>query len=59
MTENTQADPVVVEAVESVRDRFGASGLRDMIELAQRELGVAERALAELAAAVRPEDPPA
>lgn len=50
------ADPVVVEAVTMVRDRFGASGLRDAIVLAERELAVAEAALAELAASVRPDD---
>ena len=42
------ADPTVVEAVHSVRDRFGAAGLRDMIALAQVELDVAEQALREL-----------
>jgi hypothetical protein len=51
-------DPVVVEAVNMVRDRFGASGLRDAIVLAERELAVAEAALAELAAAVGPDDAP-
>lgn len=45
-----QVDPAVVEAVERVRDRFGAHGLRDMIDLGRRELEVAERAVAELAA---------
>lgn len=44
-----EADPAVVEAVEHVRDRFGAHGLRDMIALAQHELAVAEAALADLA----------
>jgi len=58
VSEHTGPDPVVVDAVEGVRDRFGASGLRDMIELAQHELAVAERALAELADAVRPDDTP-
>lgn len=38
-------DPAVVEAVEHVRDRFGAVGLRDMIGLAQRELVTVEEAL--------------
>ncbi len=51
-------DPVVAEAVISVRDRFGASGLRDMIALAETELARVEAALAELADAVRPEEPP-
>jgi serine phosphatase RsbU (regulator of sigma subunit) len=42
-------DPAVVEAVEHVRDRFGAHGLRDMIVLAQQALQEAEAALEELA----------
>jgi hypothetical protein len=51
-SEQHEPDPAVVEAVEAVRDRFGAAGLRDMIELAQRELVTAEAALAELRDAV-------
>lgn len=47
---------MVAEAVTMVRDRFGASGLRDVIALAERELAVAEAALAELAASVGPDD---
>jgi hypothetical protein len=38
-------DPAVLEAVEQVRDRFGAAGLRDMIEFAERELVATEEAL--------------
>jgi hypothetical protein len=44
-----EPDPKVVEAVHGVRDRFGAAGLRDMVTVAQRELEVAEAALAQLA----------
>ena len=40
---------MVLRAVTMVRDRFGASGLRDVISLAERELAEAEAALAELA----------
>ncbi len=47
MTEN-QIDPLIVDAVENIRDRFGAPGLADLISLAQRELTVAEKALQEL-----------
>jgi hypothetical protein len=43
-----QPDPVVVEAVTTVRDRFGAAGLRDMIHLAERELVTVEAALERL-----------
>lgn len=49
MTEH-QVDPIIVDNVEQVRDRFGAPGLREMIVLAQEELASAEAALAELAA---------
>jgi hypothetical protein len=47
-----EPDPAVVEAVEAVRDRFGAAGLRDLITLGQRELVTAEEALMRLRAAV-------
>lgn len=57
-TSDQDVDPVVVDAVTMVRDRFGASGLRDVIALAERELAVVEAALAELAAAVGPDDGP-
>ncbi len=58
-TPGQDVDPVVVDAVMMVRDRFGASGLRDAIALAQRELAVAEAAAAHLAAVVREDEPPA
>lgn len=48
MNEPPEPDPVIVEAVTTVRDRFGAWGLRDLITLAQRELQTAEAALEEL-----------
>lgn len=41
-------DPAVAEAVHSVRDRFGAAGLRDLITLAGYELEVAEQAMTQL-----------
>ena len=47
-----QVDPAVAEAVHSVRDRFGAHGLRDLIALAGYELELAEQALASLRAEV-------
>lgn len=53
MNDMHEPDPVVVDAVTTVRDRFGAGGLRDLIGLAQRELDVAEAALRELS----PEEP--
>ena len=48
MTESHQPDPVIVDAVEHVSNRFGAQGLREMIELAREELAKADAALAEL-----------
>ena len=48
MTTPHAPDPAVVDAVEHVRDRFGAAGLRDMIALAQHELVTVEQALEEL-----------
>lgn len=48
----SRVDPAVAEAVHSVRDRFGAHGLRDLIALAGHELELAERALASLRAEV-------
>lgn len=53
-------DPMVVDAVTNVRDRFGAEGLRDLIALARADLAEVERAERELAAAVNePKDVPA
>ena len=42
-------DPVILEVVEHVRDRFGTQGLADLIALAREELSIAEAALKELA----------
>ena len=50
-------DPLVINAVESVRDRFGPTGLRSLVELAQREIDRAERAWAGLATVVEPDAP--
>jgi len=41
-------DALVINAVESVRDRFGPAGLRALIELAQREIDRTEAAWAGL-----------
>lgn len=47
--EHSQPDQLVVETVAHVRDRFGVDGLRDLVELAARELRRTEDALAGLA----------
>lgn len=44
-----EAEPLVVDAVTTVRDRFGATGLRSMVDLATRELARVEQAEAKLA----------
>jgi hypothetical protein len=43
-----QVDPVIVDAIEHISYRFGASGLRDVIALAQQELAKTEAALQQL-----------
>ena len=42
-------DPEISEMVDHVRNRYGAHGLRQLIELATREAAVTENALSELA----------
>jgi hypothetical protein len=42
-------DPVIVEYVTTITNRFGVGGLEDMIALAQQELATAKAALAQLA----------
>lgn len=48
MTEHI-IDPAIVDAVQTVVNRFGAPGLEDLIAEAQRELAVARAALEQLA----------
>lgn len=43
-------EPDIADAVHHVANRYGVRGLEDMIDLAQRELVEARRALEELAA---------
>ncbi|WP_166346951.1 hypothetical protein [Phytoactinopolyspora limicola] len=52
-----EVDPMVLEAVKSVRDRFGAAGLRHLVTLAQDELTRVEQAEAHLAAIDEPAQP--
>jgi hypothetical protein len=47
--EHSHRDRLVVETVAHVRDRFGIDGLRDLVELATRELRRTEQALQGLA----------
>jgi len=47
--EVSHVDPVILEVVAHVRDRFGTQGLADLIALAREELSIAEAALKELA----------
>jgi hypothetical protein len=46
-----QIDPEIVDLVDHVRNRYGAHGLRQLIELAQQEADRTEDALSELAEA--------
>jgi hypothetical protein len=46
---STPVDPEIIEMVDHVRNRYGAHGLRQLIDLATREAEVTESALAELA----------
>ena len=48
-TPSADVDPVIVDAVENISNRFGAQGLCDLIALAREELARAEAALKELA----------
>ncbi len=52
MTEHhgTHVDPIIVEYVDTVANRFGAGGLEQLIDLAEVRLEEAKAALAELAA---------
>ncbi len=43
-----EMDPVIVDAVENISNRFGSQGLCDLIALARDELAKAEAALQEL-----------
>ncbi|MFL6179413.1 MAG: hypothetical protein ACJ73L_08260 [Actinomycetes bacterium] len=42
-------DPELIDIVDHVRNRYGAHGLRQLIELARTEAEVTEDALSELA----------
>lgn len=56
---NGAADTLVIQTVRTIRDRFGAEGLRDLVEHATRELREAERAAPGAVAAARPLEDPA
>jgi hypothetical protein len=48
MTER-EVDPIIEDAVHNIVNRFGAPGLEDLIDLAQRELDIAQEELRKLA----------
>lgn len=50
-------DPMVVDMLTTIRDRFGAEGLRDVIRLATIELTKVEEAEEQLASLDRPGEP--
>lgn len=43
MTQSSGIDPLVVDAVRRVRDRFGTEGLRNLIFLARQEVAELEK----------------
>jgi hypothetical protein len=47
--QSPEIDPVIVDVVENISNRFGAQGLCDLIALAHDELAQAKAALKELA----------
>ncbi len=47
-TDQQQIDPVIVDVVENIANRFGTQGLCDLIASARDELARAEAALKEL-----------
>ncbi|MFL6151096.1 MAG: hypothetical protein ACJ72B_01840 [Ornithinibacter sp.] len=49
ISEEHTVDPVIVEAVQGISNRFGVQGLEDLIALATEELGRARAALEALA----------
>jgi hypothetical protein len=60
MEPGADVDAMVADAVRSVRDRFGADGLRDLVALATAEIETSERAVAnlgEIGASVSQQDP--
>jgi hypothetical protein len=44
----TNVDPLIIEAVESISNRFGIQGLCDLVALAREEIARSEAALKEL-----------
>lgn len=47
--ESGRVDPEIIDLVDHVRNRYGAHGLRQLIDLASREMAETESALSELA----------
>ena len=50
-------DPMVADMITSIRDRFGAEGLRDVIRLATEELAKVQEAEEQLASLDQPSEP--
>jgi hypothetical protein len=60
MEPGADVDAMVADAVRSVRDRFGADGLRDLVALATAEIQTSELAVAglgEIGAPASQQDP--
>jgi hypothetical protein len=48
MEPTDDVDAMVADAVRNIRDRFGPEGLRDLVQLASREIDRTERAVESL-----------
>jgi hypothetical protein len=58
MEPDVEVDAMVADAVKTVRDRFGADGLRDLVALATAEIESSERAVADLGELAEPASEP-
>jgi hypothetical protein len=58
MEPSADVDAMVADIVKTVRDRFGADGLRDLVALASEEIRSSERAVADLGEVGEPTSQP-
>ncbi len=54
MEPSADVDAMVADAVRTIRDRFGADGLRDLVALASEEIRSSELAVADLGEVAEP-----
>lgn len=58
MEPTADVDAMVADAVRTIRDRFGADGLRDLVALASEEIRSSELAVADLGDVDKPTSQP-